>query len=181
MAIDVHVIFNKEDGTTIQGESTTQVTLPSSLGGGPANAAVRLSSFAMETENVVSIGSATSGAGAGKAKLDPLAITRHFDQASPALFQLSAAGSHLRQVEFIVSQTGAAPGAPSKPFLVFTFTLVFVQTISWSYSDGDDNLTETINLEYGAVSMKYLNTSTNTVSTGAWDQITNNPNPPPVS
>ncbi len=182
MAIDAYIIFTQQDGTTIQGESATQVTLPAPLGGGPANVALPLSSFAMETENAVSIGSATSGAGAGKVKFDPLTITRNFDEASPALFQLCAAGSHLKQVELIVSRVGAAgaSGAAPKPFVVFTFSLVFVQNVTWSGSADGAGITETINLEYGSVSMKHLNTSTNAVSTGAWNQVTNNPNPPPA-
>ncbi len=146
MAIDAYIIFTQEDGTTIQGESATQIALPAPLGGGPANLALQLSAFAMETENVVSIGSATSGAGAGKVKFDPLTITRNFDAASPALFQLCAAGSHLKQVQLIVSRTGAAGAAP-KPFLVFTFSLVFVQNVSWSGSADGNGVTETINLE----------------------------------
>ncbi|HXW79848.1 MAG TPA: type VI secretion system tube protein Hcp [Acidimicrobiales bacterium] len=175
MAIDVFAIFTQADGTVIGGESQVNLTLPGSLGGGTASQAIQLASFSLEVENSLNIGSATSGAGAGKAKFDPITVTRNIDVASPALFQLCASGTHLKQVDFVVSQSGGSGG--QKPFLRFTFSTVFVQNITWNASAGGDAPQETLNLEYGQMEMTFLNSQTNSAPTAGWSQITNSAGP----
>ena len=78
MSIEVIAIFTQTDGMVIPGTSPVNVTLPSSLGGTAITQALPLASFAMEIENTINIGSQTSGAGAGKAKFDPITITRKY-------------------------------------------------------------------------------------------------------
>jgi type VI secretion system secreted protein Hcp len=177
MAIDIFAIFTRADGTMIGSESQVSLTLPGSLGGGTVSQPIELASFTFEVENDLSIGSATSGAGAGKAKFDPITVTRQLDVASPTLFQLCASGTHLKQVDFVVSQSGGPAG--QKPFLRFTFSTVFIQNITWNASAGDDTPQETLNLEYGQMGVTFLDQQNNSPSSAAWSQVTNSSVPPP--
>jgi type VI secretion system secreted protein Hcp len=174
MAIDVYAIFTKVDGTVISGESQINVTLPGSLGGGTVSQPIQLASFTLQVENSPNIGSATGGIGAGKAKFDPITVTRNMDAASPTLFQLCASGAHLKQVDLVVSQAG---GSGQKPFLRFTFSTVFVQNITWNASVGGNAPQETLNLEYGQLEITFLNSQTNTAPSAGWNLLTNSAGP----
>ena len=94
------------------------------------------------------------------------------------LFQLCASGAHLSRVELVILHTGGAASGQPKPFVVLAFSPVFVQNISWSASGGDNNVQETINLEYGQVQLRYLNTQSNAASSSSWSQVTNSAGPP---
>jgi type VI secretion system secreted protein Hcp len=172
MAIEIFAIFTQLDGTAIVGESPVNLALPRSLGGGTLSQPLALDSLALEVENTTTIGSATGGAGSGKVKFNPLTVTRKVDAASPLLFRLGTSGSQLKQVEFIVTR---AAGSGGQPFLTFTFTLVFLQNISWAATAGDDSVQETLTLEYGQIAMTVLNSRTNSPSSSAWNLVTNSP------
>jgi type VI secretion system secreted protein Hcp len=179
MAIDVFAIFTQADGTVISGESQVNLTLPGSLGGGTVSQPIELASFTFEVENDLNIGSAASGAGAGKATFEPITVTRNLDVASPTLFQLCASGTHLKQVDFVVRRSGGQGGG--NPFLRFTFSTVFIQNITWNASTGSDKPQETLNLEYGQVAITYLEQQNNSPTSASWSQVTNSSAPSVLS
>ena len=56
-----------------------------------------IDSFSFGVENPTTIGSATGGAGAGKAKFNEFHVMKSTDKASPVLFLKCASGAHLKE------------------------------------------------------------------------------------
>src|SRR4051794_30916466 len=73
---------------------------------GKVNDAIQVSSFDLGAENDTTIGSATSGAGAGKATFNELTVTKSVDATSPVLFQKLGQGQSLQGMELIARKTG---------------------------------------------------------------------------
>jgi type VI secretion system secreted protein Hcp len=171
MATDVFLEF-AGDVLGVQGE--TKVLGESSDKSHPNTVAV--SEFTFSVENKQTIGSATAGAGAGKAVFNSLIISKPVDAASPALFATLGSGGHFPQLNLFVRKAGAA----AADYLVYRFKLVFVTKIEWSDSTGDDVPTEQVEFTYGALQVQYAQQN----PTGqlaapkqqAWSQVTNQPN-----
>lgn len=84
-------------------------------------------------EQTLAIGSAGSGAGAGKIKFNPFSIIKTIDTLSPPLFQLCASGKAFAKLDLLlVKATGA--GTPLI-FLQYTLKLAAVATVSYSHND----------------------------------------------
>jgi type VI secretion system secreted protein Hcp len=136
---------------------------------------VPVSAFTFGVENKQTIGSATAGAGAGKATLNALTISKPVDLSSPVLFATSATGGHFQQVNLYVRKAGGAGAAGD--YLVYRFRLVFVTKMTWSDSSGDDAPQEEVEFAYGAVQVQYAQqTPTGQLGTPkqqAWSQVTN--------
>ncbi len=118
--------------------------------------AIEIKEFSFGSENTVSIGSATGGAGAGKATLKSLVITKWVDKASPSLFRALATGGHYPSLTLSIRKASGVPTASgSKPYLVLTFQMVFVSRIDTAGSSGDEVPWETVTLSYGAMKIQY--------------------------
>ncbi len=118
--------------------------------------AIEIKEFSFGSENTVSIGTATGGAGAGKAVLKNLVITKWVDKASPSLFRALATGGHYSSLTLSIRKAGGVPTASgSKPYLMLTFQLVFVSRIDTAGSSGDELPWETVTLSYGAMKIQY--------------------------
>src|SRR5579871_5339735 len=86
---------------------------------------LEVSTINLGIENTLSIGSATSGAGAGKATLQPITITRPVGPASPSFLQIVATGSHFDTVTFeFVRSAGDPKMVGAVPLYVVTCKLV---------------------------------------------------------
>ncbi|MFI4974495.1 MAG: Hcp family type VI secretion system effector [Caulobacterales bacterium] len=111
--------------------------------------------FSLAVEHpTTTVGSATGGAGAGKAKFQEFTIKRLTDRASPDFFKRAAAsGQHFTQVRLELRKAGHGE---SKPFMEYRFTNVFVTKIDWS-GPGDEGPEESITFVYGALAVKYNN------------------------
>jgi len=131
--------------------------------------------FTFGVENPTTIGSATGGAGAGKAQFSEFTITKTTDSASPAFFKNAVTGKHITQVTLEMRKAGGDPKSSGKPFLTYTFGTVFTTKVSWKHSD--DGPTEDITFVYGQLSVKY--TPQNNDGTlgvpivNCWDVVTN--------
>jgi type VI secretion system secreted protein Hcp len=140
-------------------------------------AVVEIRSFSLDVENPMTIGSATGGAGAGKAKLNPVVIEKSVDLLSESLFQISATGAHLDKMQVFLRKAGATTAA--KPYLVYGFGMVFVNKVEWSASEGDDLPIERVEFAYGSLSLAYYpqrpdgTFATSTASRMTWNQMTN--------
>lgn len=108
--------------------------------------------FSFDIEQVLSIGSQSSGAGAGKVTFNPFSITRKIDKSSPEFFAMACSGTSFKRVTLGArkAQGGNAAGGI---YLVFQFKLVAVKTLSWSYDDEAPK--ETITFEYGGLMVQY--------------------------
>jgi type VI protein secretion system component Hcp len=128
-------------------------------------------------ENTQSIGSATSGAGGGKAQLKEFKIKKPVDAASPLFFNELVKGQHFDNMRMDVPLPGGRKA--SGP----TGMSVCLSTVNVKSDDisGDDSSvpTENIVLEYGAVSETYSSYDgagnvVSQIATG-WDQLRNVP------
>ena len=182
MASDSFLVFTKPAvgalsvGTIMpEGETMDQAF-------GPLKA-IELASFSLGTENPTTIGSTSSGAGAGKVKFQAFEVTKNVDKASPSLFTACASGAHFPQVDLYIRKAGATPtagGATGHSYLLYTFRLVYITTLSWSGGAGQDTTTETVDFVYGALGISYY-TQANTGALATqpeiaqWSQVNNSP------
>jgi type VI secretion system secreted protein Hcp len=141
--------------------------------------AIDVNSFGWGVENPTAIGSATGGAGTGKAQFDELTIDKAIDAATPAFFGRLGTGQPYPAAELIVRKAGAGPTAA--PYLRYCFTTVFVTDQEQSGSRSDDAPQETVKFRFGAVSQQYTRQITGptapagTVVSANWSQILNRP------
>jgi len=133
---------------------------------------VEVTSFTLGVENTSTIGSATGGAGAGKAMFSSLEITKQIDKASPGLFALAASGGHFDQANLYVRKVGG-----TTDYLVYRLKLVAVSDVEWSGASGDDSPLETVKFQYGALQVQYASQNANgtlaTPQTANWSQVLN--------
>ena len=157
MAIDAFMIFvpAKPGGVAIDAESQTTNYKDDDLMKGFANGKVfEVSDFSFDVEQVLNIGSATQGAGAGKITFNPFTFSRPTDRASPLFFTMCCAGTHFAQISLAMRKATGADGS-GKCYLRFDFALAAVKTVSWSGSDGDESTKEEVTFEYGALQIRY--------------------------
>ena len=144
--------------------------------------AITVQSFSWSAENEMAVGSATGGAGAGKAKLMEAILTKQVDDlASPLLFQLLTTGGHLDRIILAFRKAGTGiQGVPTdKPWITIQLSQVFISQFTQSVSAGNESLSEEIHLMYGAVNMLINGTNAQgTITPGTqvgWNQVTNQP------
>lgn len=142
---------------------------------------IEVPSFSFEVENPTTIGSSTSGAGAGKAKFDRFVFTRPIDNASPQLFKAMVTGAHFQEAKLVLRKAGAGS---SNPYLLFTFGTVFVSDIQWSGGNKGDTPQEQVTFLYGQLAVEYHIQNPNGTLGGAnsagWDQLKNGKWTPPT-
>jgi type VI secretion system secreted protein Hcp len=165
---DIFLKFNNAP-EPLQGES-----LDKSLPG-----AISVKSFEWSVENPTTIGSASGGAGAGKAKLTPLKLTKLVDSSSPGLMMAAAKGTMIKDAALIIRKAGATQ---PDPYLQYRLKTVFVTDVETSADAGDDGVSETVTLMYGSIQQRYMPAQSkpggalNPIITG-WDQMLNQPLP----
>ncbi len=140
-----------------------------------ATKAFDLTSFTLDAMNSASIGSATSGAGAGKVSFQGFQFVKPLDKYSAQLFQDLASGSHLASVEIVIRKPGA--NGMDAPVVQYLLKTVFLTNIH--ISGEAKNATETIQGKFGAIQFVLYgqtNSGQSTVSSaGGWSQVTNSP------
>jgi len=147
MAFDAFLIFEAESGKAVALEGETQDKVFA------AKKAMEISEFSFGVENTLSIGSASGGAGSGKATFKEFNIKKVTDTASPALFKTCVTGGHYKSVTLYIRKSGGA--TTGKPYLTFRFGMAAVKSIEWAGSSGDDVPTETVLFEFGTIEIFY--------------------------
>ena len=166
MAIDSYMYFQMYDGKFLESES--QVDLKPSPADSkeiidPFNKAFgqkgkagcglfEVEDYSFDVEQVLNIGSQSSGAGAGKITFNPFSITRKIDCSSPDFFSKACSGTPFASVGLGMRKS-AGGGATGVMFLAFTFKLVAVKTVSWAHDD--ESPKETVTFEYGGLAIQY--------------------------
>jgi type VI secretion system secreted protein Hcp len=118
-----------------------------------ANATViAITGFELGADHAVATGSATGGAGAGKADLNPLTVTKVVDQSSPSLFSACVSGTDFPKVQLYVRQS---QGSSATTFLAYEFQTVLITKIDWSGAAGSELPSETLTLDYAALVVAY--------------------------
>jgi type VI secretion system secreted protein Hcp len=179
MAVDIFALFTQTAVGPLKAALVGE-TLDPDYKSKPNVAAIELQSVSLGVENPTTIGSASGGAGAGKAKFNPLMIKHRIGPSSPAFFTVAASGGHFDQVQLDFRKSGGQSGSSSKAYLSITLKMVFITKIEIDHDSGDDAPTEVLTLSYGAMQMQYFQQDkTGAISkesqTGMWNQVTNSP------
>lgn len=163
MAVDISLVLTSS-GSYLTSESTSSTTT------------IEVNSYSFEVENPTTIGSGTSGAGAGKVKFQDLHIVKTVDKSSPQLFQALTSGAHFTKATLNIRKAGGTSGFT---YLTYEFDLVYVTDIASSATSGGDKPMEDVQFTYGALAIKYVpqnpNGSPGTPITGGWNITTNSP------
>jgi type VI secretion system secreted protein Hcp len=134
-----------------------------------------LSSFTLDAQNSLAIGSASAGAGAGKVSFQGFSFTKPLDKYSAQLFQDLASGTRIASVEIIVRK----PGSNGMDDPIVQYLLKNVGLTNIHISGESKNATETIQGAFQAISFVLYGQNTNgttpVTSTGGWSQVTNQP------
>ena len=190
MAFDTYMQFKDSTGAWLNGESQVVISGDSPLGTDIQQGNVfEIDDFSFDIEQVLNIGSQSSGIGSGKVTFNPFSITRKSDRASPLLYTMCCTGEHFQQVSLYLRRAGgqgglagASSAASGMTFLRFDFALVGVKTIEWSGADGDEACKEAVTFEYGALQVRYVQqdvtgkamTTASALPVGSWNRVNNN-------
>lgn len=163
----------------LNGESQvtfSQSTLPNSQ-----DQRFDVTSFDLGAMAPTNIGTASSGAGAGKVQFQKFVVTKAVDKYSSDLFLDLAKGTALKSAEIIVRKTTA----DGKAIPVAQYLLKLVAITDVHVTGTSNATTETIQGEYGGIQFVYYqqmqNGTTKVGSAGGWNQVTNTSSPPSVN
>ncbi|MCT8329458.1 Hcp family type VI secretion system effector [Albidovulum sediminis] len=162
--------YSTTDSDKIPGETQDEIY--------KAKSAFEVLSFELGAENTINIGSISGGGGAGKATFKEFTITKKTDTASTGLFHALCTGKHFTNLTIELRRSGAEDTKSGGVFMKFEMSLVMVQDISWSGSDGDDICEETVILQYGAIKIQYqpqdAKGKMGTAKEAMWNRVKNN-------
>lgn len=141
---------------------------------------IQVKEFSFGVENKATIGSATSGAGGGKAVFNEFVIKKKVDSASPQLFGALATGAHYDGAVLYLRKSSA-----SVDYLMYYFGLVFITAIDWSATTADDAPEEVVKLGYGSLRISYAQQTTSgglaRPAIMTWNQVTNTNQSPEIN
>jgi type VI secretion system secreted protein Hcp len=170
MAVDAFLWFTRSAGGAVpKGESQDDFFKKYN--------AFEIKDFSFGIESAHSLGSASGGAGAGKAKFNEFTIKKTTDNSSALFLTAMATGIHYDTVVICIRKGGGDAGVSAgKPYLCFSFSTVFVTKVDWS-GPGDEGPEESITFVYGKFGVQYKKQdSTGAMQVGSqagWDQQIN--------
>jgi type VI secretion system secreted protein Hcp len=161
MAFDA---FLKLDGVT--GESTDDKN----------KGQIEIYSFSWGASNPVTIGSQSTGSGAGKVSFASFSITKKLDSSSPTLLKNCCIGDHFKTGSLTLRKAGGDQLA----YLEYDFTEIYIDSYQVNGSSGgDDTPSESISMTAASVVMKYSAQSAEGKMTpmkpAGWNLTTNKP------
>ena len=152
---------------TLKGESLDTYYQP--------KGAIDITSFHWSAENTVSLGTATGGAGTGKAQLNELTVEKSVDSTTPQFLKSLTTGQHYQRVQIFARKAGDNSSA----WTTYSFAMVFVKAQEQSGSAGDDVPTEKLTFAYGAVGQQVKRQANGVITAGVfestWSQVLNKP------
>jgi type VI secretion system secreted protein Hcp len=92
------------------------------------------------------------GAGAGKANIQDLSITKYIDQCTPSLLLSACDGKHFPDATLVVRKAGETP----VEYITIKLTEVLITSVSEGGSGGEDRLTENVTLNFAKVDYSYI-------------------------
>ena len=177
MAISAYMWFQNYDGLYLESESQidfSKSAQSSAIGFPPNNNIFEVENYSADIAQILNIGSQSSGAGAGKVSFNPLAVTRKTDRASPILFQMTCSGTAFQFVTLVLCKSAGGDTAATV-FQKFTFKLVAVKSVAWSYDAEAPK--DVVTFEYGGLVIEYwvqeADGSMKTRVLGGWNRIKN--------
>lgn len=136
--------------------------------------AFEIYSFSWGASNPVTIGSATTGMGAGKVSISSFNIMKKTDNSSPQLFQACCSGTHYPEATVVMRKAGGK----QYQFIKYDFKEVMVESVQWSGSSGgDDTPSESVSFAFGHVDVTYTpqkpDGTEGTANPASWDLTKN--------
>jgi type VI secretion system secreted protein Hcp len=128
----------------------------SPIRGSLPDGSIDVQQFNLATNNPVTIGTTSGGAGAGKVQFSPLEVIVSAGPQSAGLFQAEAVGAHFNTATLTVRDTAA------RVIEILSFKLVLVTSDLTSGSSGDVPI-EDVKFQFGAIQVTTMNPATNTV------------------
>jgi len=92
-----------------------------------------------------------TGAGAGKANLQDISITKYVDKSTADLLYACTSGKHLPKAKLIVRKAGEQP----LEYLIYSFEDILISAVSTGGGKGEERLTENVTLNFAKVKMEY--------------------------
>ena len=93
-----------------------------------------------------------SGSGAGKVAVQDISVTKYVDKSTPNLMKMCCSGTHFQKATLIVRKAG---GKKPLEYIKLEMTNGLIASISSGGSGGEDRLTETVTLNFGAFKYEY--------------------------
>jgi len=116
---------------------------------------IEIYSFSWGASNPTTVSSGKQGLTGGKVAISSFNVMKKTEKSSPVLFAACCSGKHFDQA--IVTMRKATGEAGQKPFLVYTFEDVLIESIQWSGSSGgDETPTESVSLAFAKVKIEYF-------------------------
>ncbi len=170
MAFDAFLKLVTSTGTPVAGESVDATH----------KGEIQLLGYNLGVSHPVTQGSATGGAGAGKASFSDFSFTSAHSKASPLLIQACAAGTRFNTATVSVRKAGAAQAKGGGfEFLKITMSTVFVSSLSTGGAGSDESPHDQVTLSYGKIQIQYSPQSPTGVAeppvTAGWDVVKNGP------
>lgn len=137
MAVDM---FMKFEGDKFKGESRDKTH--------PAEIDVLAWSWGMSNSGTAHTG---GGAGAGKANVQDISLTKYVDASSAALQLACCTGEHIPSAVLVVRKAGTTP----VEYIVITMTECLITAVSTGGSGGEDRLTENVTVNFAKVKFSY--------------------------
>jgi type VI secretion system secreted protein Hcp len=137
---------------------------------------IEIYSFSFGASNSTTIGSASGGAGGGRASFPAFSFMKKTDSASPLLFQACCQGTHIATGALTLRKSG---GDNPLEYLKWKFATIFIESVQWAGSTGgDDSPSESVSFVYGQQTIDYQSQSAKGVAEGGaihggWDVTTN--------
>jgi type VI secretion system secreted protein Hcp len=92
------------------------------------------------------------GAGAGKANVQDISITKYVDASSAALLLACCTGDHIPTANLVVRKAGTTP----VEYIKITLTECLITAVSTGGSGGEDRLTENVTINFAKVKFEYV-------------------------
>jgi type VI secretion system secreted protein Hcp len=142
---------------------------------------IEISGYNVAAVHPGTAGSATGGAGAGKATFNDFSFSTPTSRVTPLLFQACAQGTRFNQAIVSLRKAGAGPnkGAGGLEFLKITMAQVLVSQFGSGGSTGDAAPHDEVHLSYGKIQFQYVQQKPDGTAgpptNGGWDVQKNVP------
>lgn len=131
------ILFNSPNDTPLGGDAQVLVADPYTRKN--VTNPIELQDWGVSSDQVLNIGSQSSGVGAGKVVFNEFTTSRPADRLTQQLFTNEAAGVPFKWLDILIvndqAQPSGAAGASLKPYLAYRFLLVGISHIASAPSD----------------------------------------------
>jgi type VI protein secretion system component Hcp len=153
---NIFVLITDSKGKAVEGSSLEK----------EFRGAIEVSQVEFGLSNKSTIGTASGGAGAGKAAFDEITLTKLVDKSSLPLMQMAAQGEHFK-LDIKYRKSGSDKSGVSPVYLTLHSNLGLIS----SYKN--DNGLEELKILVGDLKLDYNDAATKSANSFQWSQITN--------